>query len=204
MVSSSPGSAISALQSGGHDQRRAGARMRHDRDRHAFGNRVARMTATDFPHLVERVVLLAAGGLVPPAPEHAAVLRRVFDVELSDEEHLAAVARAFFAPGNDASVWFDGWNGVVAAVQAQATAAQPVGHWWGAGGKDVLVVQPADDVMAVPENGERLVEVDPDRIRMVTVTDAGHALLPEQPDAVADAVLEWIAAGGSRAPGTGP
>ncbi|NIT97915.1 MAG: alpha/beta fold hydrolase [Actinobacteria bacterium] len=159
---------------------------------HAFGNRVARMTATEFPHLVDSVVLLACGGLVPPAPEHAAALLRVFDVELSDEEHLAAVDRAFFAPGNDPSVWFDGWYGIVAAAQGAATRDQPVDHWWGAGGKDVLVVQPADDVLAVVENAERLVATDPDRVHMVVVADAGHALLPEQPAAVADAVLEWL------------
>ncbi len=80
----------------------------------------------------------------------------------------------------------------MAAAQGAATRDQPVDHWWDAGGKDVLVVQPADDVMAVVENAERLVATDPDRVHMVVVADAGHALLPEQPAAVADAVLEWL------------
>jgi len=30
------------------------------------------------------------------------------------------------------------------------------------------------------------------RARMVTIPDAGHALLPEQPAAVAEAVLAWL------------
>ncbi len=161
---------------------------------HAFGNRVSRMVATDFGDLVDGVVLLCCGGLIPPAPEHASALRRVFDVELSDDEHLQAVSQAFFAPGSDASVWFDGWHGVVAAAQAAATTAQPVEYWWGAGNKEVLVVQPEDDVMAVPENALRLCAELGDRASMVTIADAGHALLPEQPDAVADAVLGWLAA----------
>lgn len=164
---------------------------------HAFGNRVARMTATEFPHLVERVVLLCCGGLIPAAPEPAAALVRVFDVELSDEEHLAAVATAFFAPGNDASVWSDGWHPTVAAAQAAATTRQPVAHWWGGGGKDLLVVQPVDDVLAVPENARRICEEFGDRATMVTVDHAGHALLPEQPHAVEVAVRAWL----TRRPG---
>ncbi|GAG46660.1 unnamed protein product, partial [marine sediment metagenome] len=35
----------------------------------AFGNRVARCLAEDHPHLVKSVILLAAGGEVPPEPE---------------------------------------------------------------------------------------------------------------------------------------
>lgn len=159
---------------------------------HAFGNRVARMTATDHPHLVDSVVLLCCGGLVPPGPEPEAALRKVFDPELSNEDHLAAVRLAFFAPGNDPSVWFNGWHGIVAAVQGAATAAQPVDHWWGAGDKDVFVVQPADDVMAVPENARRIVHELAGRASMVTIPGAGHALLPEQPEAVAAAMLTWL------------
>jgi len=159
---------------------------------HAFGNRVSRMTATEYPHLVDSVVLLCCGGLVHPAPEYAQALRDVFDVELSDEDHLAAVETAFFAPGGDPSIWFDGWHGLVAACQGAATVNQPVEHWWGAGGKDLLVVQPLEDVMAVPENAYRLAEEFGDRVTLVTVADAGHALLPEQPDAVEVAVRSWL------------
>ena len=159
---------------------------------HAFGNRVSRMVATDFPHLIDSVVLLCCGGLIPPAPEHASALRRVFDIELSDDEHLQAVSQAFFSPGNDASVWFDGWHGIVAAVQAAATVAQPVEYWWGAGGKEIFVIQPEDDVMAVPENAVRLCAELGNQASIVTIANAGHALLPEQPAAVADAVLSWL------------
>ncbi len=46
--------------------------------------------------------------------------------------------------------------------------------------------------MAVPENAVGLCDELGDRASLVTVPDAGHALLPEQPDAVAGAVLEWL------------
>lgn len=159
---------------------------------HAFGNRVARMVATDHPHLVAGVALLACGGLVHPAPDIVEALQKVFDDDTTGDEHAGAVAKAFFAPGNDASVWLDGWHGTVAHFQTQATRNQPIDHWWGAGQADVLVVQPADDVLAVPENSRRVVADLGDRASFATIERAGHALLPEQPDAIADTLLTWL------------
>lgn len=159
---------------------------------HAFGNRVTRMVAARHPDVVESVVLLACGGLILPAPEAAAALRAVFDVELSPEGHLAAVRLGFFAGDNDASVWADGWHGEVATFQAGATAGTPVEAWWSAGTADVLVVQPADDVIAVAANGQHIVDTLGGRASMITIPNAGHALLPEQPEAVAVGLLTWL------------
>ncbi len=159
---------------------------------HAFGNRVARMTATEHPELVESVVLLACGGLIPAAPEHLEALRTVFMSDASDAEHQAAVAKAFFAPGNDASVWFDGWHRSTSGGQAHASTSLDPGHWWQAGQADVLVVQPEDDMVALPANASAVVEQLGDRATLVTIPRAGHALLPEQPEAVAAVVLGWL------------
>ncbi|MCB1017566.1 MAG: alpha/beta fold hydrolase [Acidimicrobiales bacterium] len=159
---------------------------------HAFGNRVARMVATRRPDLVESVVLLACGGRVPPEPDAGEALFRVFDGSLPPDEHLEAVRTAFFAPGNDAAVWADGWHADVAAAQSAATGSTPVDEWWAAGGADVLVVQPAEDRIAVAANADQLVEALGDRATRVTIPRAGHALLPEQPAAVAVALLTWL------------
>tara|TARA_B110000438_G_scaffold250949_1_gene255086 strand:+ start:1154 stop:1588 length:435 start_codon:yes stop_codon:yes gene_type:complete len=75
---------------------------------HAFGQRVARMTATEYPDLVEKVGLLCCGGKVAPDPEIVKALFKVFDPELSPEEHLSAVKKVFFTPNSQASVWFNG------------------------------------------------------------------------------------------------
>jgi pimeloyl-ACP methyl ester carboxylesterase len=159
---------------------------------HAFGNRVARMVATIRPDVVESVVLLACGGLVPPAPAVAAALVSVFDASVEPAAHLDVVARAFFAPGNDPSAWEGGWHAPTALAQGAATENTPVEEWWMAGQADVLVIQPAQDVVAVPQNATKLVGMLGERATMVTIPNAGHALLPEQPVLVATEILTWL------------
>src|SRR5262249_24992528 len=55
---------------------------------HAFGTRVARCLAVDWPDLVRRVVLLAAGGLVPTAPEARRAASRLRHETLTEAERL--------------------------------------------------------------------------------------------------------------------
>ncbi|MYB10927.1 MAG: alpha/beta hydrolase [Acidimicrobiia bacterium] len=159
---------------------------------HAYGNRIARMTATNHPELVESLVLLACGGLFPVTEEMGVAMRTIFDPRNPPEDRLDAVARAFFAPGNDASVWADGWYANLARAQEQATVSTPVGDWWAGGTAPMLAVQPADDQLAVPANADALVEAVGDRAQVVVIPNAGHALLPEQPDAVAETVIGWL------------
>jgi len=159
---------------------------------HAFGNRVARMVATTSPDEVESIVLLACGGKVPPAPEINAALLSCFDSSLGAEEHLKVVATAFFAPGNDASVWADGWYADVAVTQGIASASTASDAWWTAGNADVLIVQPAQDVVAVPENAYQIKSALGERATLVVIDQAGHALLPEQPEQVARVVVQWL------------
>src|SRR6266568_4688396 len=75
---------------------------------HAFGNRVARMLATDRPDLVRAVSLVAANvGHAPSPPKVRAAIRASADPALPDAQRLAALQFAFFAPGNDARAWLD-------------------------------------------------------------------------------------------------
>jgi pimeloyl-ACP methyl ester carboxylesterase len=159
---------------------------------HAFGNRVARMCATARPDLVRALILLAAGGKVAMAPEIEQALLASFDLSLPDDVRMQAVARAFFAPGNNAMLWRDGWRRDVAEAQIAATERTPVDAWWRAGDARILVIQPMQDVLAPAENAERLRASAPDRVSVVYVDQAGHALLPEQPGAVADAVIAFL------------
>lgn len=156
---------------------------------HAFGNRVMRMLATARPDLVETITLLGAGGRFEPDEEARPALARCFGPQ--DDEQLAAIAIAFFAPGNDPSVWRDGWHRDAAAAQGPAARQAELDEWWDGGTAPMLVVQGLQDRTAPPANGRALASARPGAT-LVEIDGAGHALLPEQPKAVADAVLAFL------------
>jgi len=159
---------------------------------HAFGNRVARCLAADRPDLARSVTLLAAGGKVAPPPEVRQAVVRCVDMSLPEAERRRAVSTAMFAPGNDPAAWLDGWWADAARAQSGAGARTPVDEWWTAGSAPVLVVQGRQDAVAPPENGRMLVAELGDRARLVELDGAGHALLPERPGDVAEAVLAFL------------
>ena len=160
---------------------------------HAFGNFVARTTAADFPDLVKAVVLLGATHVWPVPTDIRASINKSHDMSLPEDERIRCMKHAFFAPGNDPRVWLDGWHEEVMHAEREATEATPREEWWLAGRAPVLDVQPEQDVMTPPESRNRYRdELGADRVTMTVVPKAGHALLPEQPEAVAKALLEYL------------
>lgn len=159
---------------------------------HAFGNRVARTLATDRPELVSHVILLAAGGKVPIRPEIRQALSQCFQEDLATSERLASIQLAFFADGNDPSVWLDGWWNETATAQIAATSSTPVDEWWTAGSAPVLAIHALEDTIAPIGNINFLKEELGERFRVVEIPNAGHALLPEQPEAIAEAILDYL------------
>ena len=160
---------------------------------HAFGNRVVRCLAADAPELVLTVTLLGAGGLVPADREVRPALNRCFELQVdrSPAERVDDLQAAFFAPGSDASAWLEGWYADVITVQLAAMRATALDDWWHGGSAPLLVVQGRQDRAAPPENGRRLA-ADRPRTTLVEIDDAGHALLPERPNEVAAAVLQFL------------
>lgn len=159
---------------------------------HAYGQREARALATARPNLVRSVVLLAAGGKVPIPDTAREALFGCFDEALTPAQHLEHVRNAFFAPGNDATVWRDGWHTQTARLQSTATQATPLGEWWGAGTAPLLVVQALQDAIALSGNGRALKAEFGDRVTLIEIEGAGHAMLPEQPEKIAHAVLPFL------------
>ncbi|NDH48147.1 MAG: alpha/beta hydrolase [Acidimicrobiia bacterium] len=159
---------------------------------HAFGQRLARCVLADAPERVATLTMLAAGGLVPMHPEIARALASCFDTSRTAAEHLDDVRKVFFADGNDASVWADGWLPDVAALQSAAVHRTPPGAWTNSVAERVLVVQGLQDVCAVPENGRLYVDAHREQATLVEIEGAGHALLPERPDEVAAALLTFL------------
>ena len=159
---------------------------------HAFGNRVARVVATDHPKLVKQVILLAAGGMVPMSAATAEVFDRVFNETLPEDEWLTAIQRLLFARGNPPGIWDRGWHFGVGRAQRSAAVATPANEWWAGGSVPILVLQGIEDIIAVPENSRRLAAEYPDRVTVVDIPKAGHAMLPEQPDRIAAAILAYL------------
>jgi pimeloyl-ACP methyl ester carboxylesterase len=162
---------------------------------HAFGNRVARCLAADRPDLVRRVVLLAAGGLVPTDPEARRAAHRLRHETLTESESLELRKAAYLSPVSDARLMLQvqqspRWAaGDLTETVSQAT---PLADWWAGGTAPLLVVQGLDDRRAPPGNGWALRDQVGDRVRVVDIPQAGHFLVLEQPQAVAEAVTAFL------------
>jgi pimeloyl-ACP methyl ester carboxylesterase len=160
---------------------------------HAFGNFVARTTAADFPRLIKAVVLLAATHTWPLRPELRDSINKSHQMELPDDVRLKHLQHVFFAPGNDARVWLNGWREDVMHMEREATEATPRPEWWTAGTAPVLDLQSECDPLSPPESRNCYVdEFGANRVTVALIPRAAHALLPEQPEAVAKALLDYL------------
>ncbi len=162
---------------------------------HAFGNRLARATAAKYPEIARGLVLVAAGGKRPIEDKARTALQNCFNPQRTASQRLADVSYAFFADGNDVpDHWRVGWHGDTAQLQIKATSTTPSAQWWHGGGHaPMLVVQASDDVIAPKEDtADLLKEEFGARVEVVMIQDAGHALLPEQPQAIAQAVVGFL------------
>jgi pimeloyl-ACP methyl ester carboxylesterase len=159
---------------------------------HAAGNWPARMLAHDHPHLVRGVAMLAAVTGTGARPEIGAAINGSFDPSLGDEERLRNLQVAYFAPGHDASVWLAGWYPDVAAAQRRANRNTTDRDWLRAAERVPLLYLAAeqDAIMPPPAIAELRDALGP-HVTRVVVPEAGHALLPEQPRAVADALIAF-------------
>jgi pimeloyl-ACP methyl ester carboxylesterase len=158
---------------------------------HAYGNWVARMTAVDHPQLV-RGVVIAAAAAKQYAPELTIAVTKAGDPAVPDAERLAALRFAFFAPGNDATVWLTGWHPEIRESQRAAVAAVRQDQWWSGGSAPLLDLQAADDPFRPAVKRNEMKDEFGDRVTVTVIPNASHALFPEQPKAVVAALVPWV------------
>lgn len=159
----------------------------------AYGNRVARMVASERPELVRGVVLIAAGGKFPPKPEVMAGLRTVQDKSLPLETRAEAARTVLYGSKSTISATemrLDEVSGATLKAQSLAPTV-PLEVWWDGGKAPMLVLQGLHDVIAPPENGRSLRQDHPERVTLVEFEDLGHAMAQERPDLVVDAIVTW-------------
>lgn len=161
---------------------------------HAFGNRVARASATLFDDQTAGVILIASGGQKPIQDKAAKALRDSFDPRLTISKRTTAVRYAFFAGDNQIpDYWLRGWHAKTGRLQGGATPAMPSDDWTAGGTAPILVIAGLQDTIAPPADTIDLLEqAHPDRVTGVRIDHAGHALLPEQPEKISEAVLTWL------------
>lgn len=159
----------------------------------AYGNRVARMIASEQPELVRGVVLIAAGGKFPPKPEVMALLRKVQDKTLPLEERAEAARTVLYGPKSTISATDMRLDEVSATtITAQSLAPTvPLEAWWDGGNVPMLVLQGLYDVIAPPENGRSLKRDHPKRVTLVEFEDLGHSMARERTDLVVNAIVSW-------------
>jgi pimeloyl-ACP methyl ester carboxylesterase len=112
---------------------------------------------------------------------------------LPEDVRLKHLRHVFFAPGSDARVWLNGWSEEVMHAEREATEATPKPEWWTAGSTPVLDMIPEADPLTPPESRNAYVEqFGAHRVTPVLIPGAAHALLPEQPEAVAAALIAYL------------
>ena len=166
---------------------------------HAFGNFVARQIAADRPDLVRGVVVAAASaGKVPPGstekpigPEMRQAVDGPSDMSLPESKRLEYLRIAFFAPGNDPKVWLGGWNAEVHHMELHAREHTPVDDYFAAGTAPILDLQAEHDPVAPRRFSGVLKSMLGDRVTIIVIPNASHALFPEQPNAVAQAIATF-------------
>jgi pimeloyl-ACP methyl ester carboxylesterase len=158
---------------------------------HAFGHFVAKMTAVDFPKLVRGVVLIGAAQKNPD-PEVQKSVAIASDPSQPEAERLKHLQIVFFAPGNDARPWLTGFHANVRAAEIIARDATPQKEYYAAGKVPLLDIQGENDPYKPPSARNELAEeFGAKRVSIVVVPHAAHAIIVEQPNAVAEAIVEW-------------
>lgn len=163
---------------------------------HAWGSQPARMLAADRPDLVLGVVMAAASaGKLPPGSSEKPYSRLrdaidgAGDLALPEEQRLECLRRAFFAPGHDPSVWLSGWFPATHHAQSHARQVTPIDAYFSAGDRvPILDLQAEHDAVVIPNVMKPLLG---DRVTVQVIRDAGHAMAPEQPHAMAGAIAAF-------------
>ncbi|KAH7199009.1 uncharacterized protein B0J16DRAFT_353329 [Fusarium flagelliforme] len=164
---------------------------------HAWGSQPARMLAVDRPDLVRGVVMAAASaGKLPPGSteEPFSRLRTEIDgsgdMSLPESKRLEYLQAAFFGPEGNPRLWLDGWNEAAHHAQAHARMYTPVEEYFSAGETvPILDLQAEHDAVVVKDVMKPCLG---DRVEVQVIKGAGHAMAPEQPEAMANAIINFV------------
>ncbi|KAK6703802.1 hypothetical protein SNK05_007751 [Fusarium graminearum] len=163
---------------------------------HAWGSQPARMLAADRPDLVRGVVMAAASaGKLPPGSTEKPFSRLRTEIDgsgdmsLPESKRLEYLQAAFFGPEGNPRLWLDGWSEAAHKAQAHARIYTPVDEYFSAGETvPILDLQAEHDAIVVKDVMKPCLG---DRVTVQVIKNAGHAMAPEQPEAMANAIIDF-------------
>ena len=163
----------------------------------AFGNRTSRMLATEYPDRVASLTLIAAGGLVPALTEPGELSRLLGDSSLNQEEKVRLARRTLFSPATDESVLEEYAQSLsywpeARRAQREANQNTPLEDWSAGGTGPLLMVMGEDDLTAPVENGHLMKQQHNERLTLVIISEAGHAVGLEKPVQTASEILRFL------------
>ena len=160
---------------------------------HAFGNRVARMLATDRPDLVQRGVAgrRQCWACAEPAGRARSHQGERQPVAARRGADCKALQFAFFAPGNDARGWLAGWHPEVLAAQRIAGDRTSRQEDYAAGTAPILYLQPDHDPLAHVEDAHEFKRALGERVTVTVISHCSHAAIEEQPEVISDLLIAY-------------
>jgi pimeloyl-ACP methyl ester carboxylesterase len=97
-----------------------------------------------------------------------------------------------YAPGNRVPAWL-AYRHTVRSFRRQFRALRtPMDEIWRSGTAPILCVHGEQDRLVPVSTAHALREKFPDQVRLAVIPNAGHALLPEQPETVFRAILSFF------------
>ena len=161
---------------------------------HAFGNRIVRSYSSMNGNKVSSLILIQSGGQVPPRDQKATnALFNSFYTFLPKFWRTKQVKYAFFADNNDVPKhWISGWHISTARMQGKAVKNTDINKYISGGSAPMLIIQGKNDRIAPPENATILKDKFKDRVQVVMIDSMGHAGLPEQPESISKAILDFL------------
>lgn len=158
----------------------------------AFGARIARVLAADYPQLVQSAILLAGGGAIGIA-KWKLLRYAISNLRFVPQGLRRRMQRALLcAPGNEAPRSLS-YRQPLGAVRRQFAALRtPVEEIWRGGRTPILWIHGEQDALVPVAQVRALCEKFPDQVELVVIPGAAHALLPEQPELVLKAITTFL------------
>lgn len=160
---------------------------------HAYGCWIARTLTQDRPDLIDKLVLIAAGGGKWPE-ELSQAINIAMSPDEPEEARLAALRLAFFAGDNDPRPYLTGWNSDLVRKQRAARGRTERDSWWSSGTAPILDLIGLQDPFRPADARDFYVREFPGRVTLVAIEGASHALPDELPEQVAREIASWCAA----------